>query len=202
MTTVTMGVDALEDTPRVKSETRVGRAAGRHGGAVARRGIACLIAMDRAVLHVLRTRGHCGALERAALHLSHLGEHSRIWFSVALAGAVQSPAHRPIYVRLGMTLVATEVVTALAKLALDRPRPALPDLPPLMHARSPQSCPSAHASTSFAAARQLSQALPAPPLYLAACAMALTRPYLGVHYPSDVLAGMVLGTAFGELARR
>ena len=42
---------------------------------------------------------------------------------------------------------------------------------------------------------------PAAPLYAAAVAFALSRPYLGVHYPSDVLAGAVLGTALaGGLA--
>jgi undecaprenyl-diphosphatase len=35
------------------------------------------------------------------------------------------------------------------------------------------------------------------PLVAAATLMSLTRPYLGVHYPSDVLAGAVLGGALG-----
>ena len=48
---------------------------------------------------------------------------------------------------------------------------------------SPRSYPSAHATTSFAAAAALP--LPAAPLYALAAAMALSRVYLGVHYPSD-----------------
>ena len=37
----------------------------------------------------------------------------------------------------------------------------------------------------------------APAVFGLAALMALTRPYLGMHYPSDVLAGALLGTAFG-----
>jgi membrane-associated phospholipid phosphatase len=35
------------------------------------------------------------------------------------------------------------------------------------------------------------------PLYTLAGAICLTRPYLGMHYPSDVLAGAALGLAIG-----
>jgi membrane-associated phospholipid phosphatase len=69
------------------------------------------------------------------------------------------------------------------------------ELPALVPTLSGRSYPSAHSSTSFAAAGALSGALPAPPLYVAATAMALSRPYLGVHYPSDILAGAFLGRA-------
>jgi undecaprenyl-diphosphatase len=41
--------------------------------------------------------------------------------------------------------------------------------------------------------------MPAPPLYAVAVAMALSRPYLGVHYPSDIAAGALLGDAVGRL---
>ena len=70
----------------------------------------------------------------------------------------------------------------------------LPDLPALSPVVSSLSFPSAHATTSFAAARAYRGLAPAGLLYGAAGAFALSRPYLGVHYPRDVLAGAVLGT--------
>jgi undecaprenyl-diphosphatase len=85
------------------------------------------------------------------------------------------------------------------KLIVGRRRPALAGLPPLVHTISSRSYPSAHATTSFAGAGALARMLPAAPLYALACAMALTRPYLGVHYPSDVLAGALLGSALEKL---
>jgi undecaprenyl-diphosphatase len=84
-------------------------------------------------------------------------------------------------------------------LVVRRPRPDVAELPPLMGTISNRSYPSAHATTSAAAARVLSP-LVGVPLEPAAVAMSLSRLYLGVHWPSDVLAGYALGAAIGELA--
>jgi len=86
----------------------------------------------------------------------------------------------------------------LVKLAVRRRRPELKGLPPLTSTVSRLSFPSAHCTTSFAATRAFRGLAPTGPLYAAAVAFALSRPYLGVHYPSDVLAGALLGTAIAE----
>ena len=85
------------------------------------------------------------------------------------------------------------------KLVFRRPRPQLEGLPPLGGAPSSLSFPSAHATASFASATVVTRIAPdlAPAVFGLATLMALTRPYLGMHYPSDVLAGAALGAAFG-----
>jgi membrane-associated phospholipid phosphatase len=145
--------------------------------------------VDRALLRLLRTRGHPPALERAAQLYARAGENGVLWFGVALLARDR----RAVRVVLAALLANTAV-----KQVVRRPRPVLGSaLPPLAATVSGLSYPSAHAATSFAAAGALP--LPSLPLYAAAGAMALTRPYLGVHYPSDVVAGAALGAALERL---
>jgi PAP2 superfamily len=93
------------------------------------------------------------------------------------------------------TVLAAYALNTALKFTIRRRRPSLPGLPPLMGTTTGLSFPSAHAATSFAGALAYSRlGVPRLPLYGAAGAMALSRVYLGVHYPSDVLAGALEGT--------
>ena len=144
--------------------------------------------MDRALLRLLRTRGHAPAAEGAARAYARAGENGMLWFALAALLRDRRAARA--------VLVALIANTAI-KLVVRRSRPDLgPDLPPLAATISGLSYPSGHAATSFAAAGALGRSVP---LYAAAGAMALTRPYLGVHYPSDVVAGALLGAAVERL---
>jgi membrane-associated phospholipid phosphatase len=88
------------------------------------------------------------------------------------------------------------------KQVVGRRRPELPDLPALTGTPTALSFPSAHASTAFAGTVVYSRlGLPAAPLYALATGLALSRLYLGVHYPSDVLVGAALGSVAGAVAR-
>jgi membrane-associated phospholipid phosphatase len=133
---------------------------------------------------------------------SRLGEHAACWFALAAAGAAFDPPRRAAWVRAAGVVGAAYALNYAVKLAVRRPRPELPDLPPLSPVVSRLSFPSAHATTSFAAARAFRGLVPAGALYAAALLFAVSRPYLGVHHPSDVVAGAVLGTAIGEVFGR
>jgi membrane-associated phospholipid phosphatase len=159
-----------------------------------------LIALDRRLLAAARTRGHGPRRERVAAAYSRLGEHAACWFALGAGGALLDPPRRRAWLRGIGVVAAAYGLNYAVKLAVRRPRPELEGLAPLTPVVSRLSFPSAHATTSFAAAGAYRGLVPAAALYAAAGGFAVSRPYLGVHYPSDVLAGAVLGTALAAIA--
>jgi membrane-associated phospholipid phosphatase len=158
------------------------------------------MSLDTALLRQFRTRGHSPSIETAVRRFSQLGEHGILWYSVCAIGAVACPHRRATFGRAAALVFSSFVVNQIVKFIARRPRPNLPDLPPLVHTMSNRSYPSAHATTSAAAAMGLSRVLPAAPVWSVATLLALSRLYLGVHYPSDTVAGFALGLAVAELA--
>jgi undecaprenyl-diphosphatase len=108
---------------------------------------------------------------------------------------------RPGQRRVGFSVLTALAISFLAALAFQylalRPRPEAARL--LIELPNFPSYPSGHASLAFAfaAAIGLSYRRWLWPALLLAGLIALSRVYLGVHYPSDVLAGAVLGASIG-----
>jgi undecaprenyl-diphosphatase len=160
-----------------------------------------LAQLDRRVLLLARTRGHPRWAERALGAYSRTGEHAAFWLGLGIAGTALSsdPGRRAAWTRGVKIVLAAYGVNQAVKFTVRRRRPELPGLPALTPTVSSRSFPSAHATTAFAAALGYRRVAPAWALYGAAALFAYSRPYLGVHYPSDVLAGAFLGTAVAEL---
>ena len=158
-----------------------------------------LRALDLGLLRLLRTRGHAQSVETTVIVLARAGEHGLLWYALAAVGAALDSKRRPVYARTARAVLTTTIANACIKRLVRRARPVLEELPALGPTLSWHSYPSAHTSTSFAGARVLAEAVPTGAVYGLASAMALSRPYLGVHYPSDVLAGALLGDAVAQL---
>jgi membrane-associated phospholipid phosphatase len=163
--------------------------------------------LDERILRLARTRGHGPQRECAVSRFSRLGEHGAVWLLIGGAGWALDRPRRARWWRATSVVAGTFALNTAIKLVVRRPRPELPGLPPLTGTPTQLSFPSAHASTSFAGARAYTRIgspahpLPAAPLYALAVSLACSRLYLGVHYPSDILAGALLGTATAAVAR-
>ena len=150
----------------------------------------------------IRDSAQTASLEAPIKRFSSLGEHAAIWLALGAGGALVDARRRSGWLRAMRAVVFAYVLNTLLKLVVRRHRPRLEQLPALISTPTALSFPSAHASSSFAAARAYSALMPGTPLYVVAIAMALSRVYLGVHYPSDIAAGALLGMLVGNTGRR
>jgi undecaprenyl-diphosphatase len=153
---------------------------------------------DQRLLLAMRTRGHSPGLERAMRVLGKAGNNAAVWVAVNLLLALVDAGEREAWLICAALGPVAIGLNYAVKLLVRRARPILEGLPPLGGAPSSLSFPSAHATSSFAVATAMTRVDPLGALAFAlAIALALGRPYLGMHYPSDVLGGIALGVALG-----
>ncbi len=132
---------------------------------------------------------------------SRLGDWP-LWAAVGLCVMLLGgPQGRLSLMAGGLAVVLSVIVFKLLKHRIGRPRPfeSWEQLPCLLAPPDKFSFPSGHTMTAFAIYGAFSVLLPGVALLIlpAAVLIALSRIFLGVHYPSDVLAGGLLGTAIG-----
>ena len=160
--------------------------------------VSALARADVALYRAARTVGHTPSRERAVARFSKLGEHAAVWLVGGSVASVVDVPRRDAWRRsVGLVAGAYALNTAI-KLVVRRPRPDMPGLPALIGTPTGLSFPSAHATSSFCAARAYGRVVGRPGLFgPLAAALSLSRVWLGVHYPSDIAAGALLGTVLG-----
>ena len=148
---------------------------------------------ERALLYVIARR--YGRLDRAIAHMTHLGGAAATISATALMLASPAPAWNGAGRRAAVALVGSQLAVQLLKRTISRRRPQLPvGIQSLVEAPDRFSFPSGHAAASLSVALGAAIAMPAaaPWLLGLGCVVGLTRCYLGVHYPGDVMAGWIL----------
>jgi membrane-associated phospholipid phosphatase len=130
---------------------------------------------------------------KAARGLSHFGEHALGWVAVAGVGAALDKPRRRRWAGVAVGALGAHAASIVIKRVVRRPRPNDPSVQVNVSTPSKLSFPSSHATSTTAAAVLLGRltGLPLPAVLIPP--MLLSRLVLGVHYPTDVLAGSALG---------
>jgi len=139
---------------------------------------------------------------KIARGMSHFGEHSAGWFALALVGAGADKRRRKDWLTAAAGIVGAHAASIAVKRVVRRPRPQHPSVQVGVGTPSKLSFPSSHATSTTAAAVLYSGLTGRNVVPVLVPPMLASRLVLGVHYPSDVLAGAALGGAVGGLLRR
>jgi membrane-associated phospholipid phosphatase len=142
------------------------------------------------------------AVVQAARGLSLFGEHSAGWFGLGLLGAALDRRRRRDWLLASAGVVAAHGASIAVKRVIRRPRPDDPSVAVLVGTPSKLSFPSSHATSTTTATVVFAGLTGKPLVPVLVPPMLLSRLVLGVHYPTDVVAGSVLGGIVGALVRR
>lgn len=151
---------------------------------------------DKYVFYIINSF-HRGYLDKTFCMLTELGG---VFFHVLLILTLSAlPSTRAAGIKLGIIELAVTLVVQIFKYLVARVRP-YDDLLNVIALRTEKdfSFPSGHTATAFACAVFMSSLLSGMGLLimLLAALIGYSRIYLGVHYPSDVIAGGLIGVLF------
>lgn len=138
---------------------------------------------------------------QAAVTLSHVGEHALGWMAIAAAGMAVDPARRGRWAMVGVGSFGAHATSVVVKRVVRRRRPDHPSVAVGVGTPSKLSFPSSHATstTAFALLAGSVSGVPVAPALVPL--MLASRLVLGVHYPSDVVAGAAVGAGCAALTR-
>lgn len=160
-----------------------------------------LARLDHTLLRSTRTALGATPAVPVARGLSHVGEHALGWIALGAIGWVTGP-RRAAWASGAVGVVAAHGAGVVVKRVVRRMRPLLDDVPALVPTPSTLSFPSAHSCSTAAAAVGYGPMLGYPVMTGVTGLMLISRVLLGVHYPSDVVAGAALGAGVASVVRR
>lgn len=159
-----------------------------------------MLDIDFAILDFIRQYITCPFLDALAPIVTSLGNGGSFWILLTVIFLLL-PKTRKCGIAMALALLLDVLLcNAILKPLIARPRPfSLRDISLIVKMPTDHSFPSGHAAASFAAAGAMAfmKNRGRIPALILASLIALSRLYLYVHYPSDVLGGMLLGLFCG-----
>lgn len=135
---------------------------------------------------------------------THLGDAGMMWIVIAILLLIFKRTRKYGLLMLASLALMYIVNNLLLKELIDRTRPyeVFDKVQRLIEKQRDPSFPSGHSASSFAAAMCIYLNAPKKygiPILLLALLMALSRLYVGVHYPGDVVTGAIVGSLMAWL---
>jgi len=163
-----------------------------------------ILIMDNMILDFIQKSMHSGFLDQVMPVITALDNGGAIWIAVGIIFLLTRGYRRYGFALLLALLVGTLVGSVVLKPLVARVRPfEVNTAITLLIARPTDfSFPSGHAMSSFTAATVILKAHKKLGIiaFIVALLIAFSRLYLYVHYPSDVLVGMIFGVVIGIIA--
>ena len=164
-----------------------------------------LLNLDGGFLLFLQESVRNPILDNIMIFITSLGNGGMIWIAATIALLIPKKTRKAGVVSAVALLGSLIINNNIVKNIVQRPRPfvTFTDLQIIIPIPSEFSFPSGHTSSSFAAAavfyRHLPKKLGIPSVILAGL-IGFSRLYVGVHYPTDVIAGVLMGILLSYLA--
>lgn len=164
--------------------------------------------LDGSILQLLQEIMRNGFLDPILLFYTHLGDAGLLWIGISLIFLCFPRTRRAGMCSLCAMALGLLCNNIILKNLVQRQRPwlVIDGLLPLAPPPDPNSFPSGHTCAAFAAAVSWLYTLPRPWMRRAGIALAVlmgfSRLYVGVHFPTDVLAGGLIGTLCAQAVRQ
>lgn len=156
-----------------------------------------LSVFDNSILNFIQNSCRTEFLDSAMKFISSLGNGGAIWIIIASGLIVSKKYRKDGLMILGALLLSALLGDIIIKGLVRRPRPCtyIPVSKMLVQKPDSYSFPSGHTAASFAAAGIFLLDIKKYrfPVTVLACLIAFSRMYLYVHYPTDILGGIILG---------
>lgn len=169
-----------------------------------------LLAFDANILLWIQDNLRNPVLTAILKPLTHLGDKGIIWILITLALLIFKKTRRAGICSMFALIIMVLLNDVLLKHLINRTRPyeVIEGLTSLVGLQSDSSFPSGHTSSSFACWIALTLSLPMVTdrsktriysilMLIFSVLMGFSRLYVGVHYPTDILGGMILGILYG-----